>query len=413
MTKISGFFLLSSISTLFLGKISIFGSLKISGLLLLISFIFFLIALIKKELNILQEKKIIFYLLISAGFLLIGTTLGLIIYKNISIITGIKGFIYASINLVVLIEIILISNSDKTFPGKILLSFLFSLLIIPFIYISGINKFFLLSGNRFEGLLGDPNYFVNFQIIPTLLLLYFIMKENIKIILKIFLFILLCFSVGLILWSGSRAGLLGLMASFISLAFLFFVSDISKKKLFIIILLMLLSLPIGYYIIPQKSRNDISVRITNMNTQPATIEQANTKIITDITSGQDRFNIWKNSLPYIIKNPLGYGNEYSDVINIIGDGYGHRVVHNSELEILLTGGICLFILINLALLKIIIKSIKNCYKQKFNEIHILLPILIGVLISSLFIDALFQRWIWIIVALLIVYNRQLSETKTL
>ena len=434
--KISALFLLTSIVTIFIDKISILGPLKISDCLLVVSFLFFLFSIFKKEINILEEKKIINFSLISIGLILLGTISSLIIFKNIPVVNTLKGYGHILSDFIILLEIIVISKYNRTFPKKILFSFLFSLLITPFIYISSVSKYILYGDNRFEGLLNDPNYFLNFQIIPTLLILFFILRDNQKKLPRVFLYVVFCFSIGLILWSGSRSGLLGLVASFALLVILL-IPKISKKKWVSVIFLILLSFPIGFYLIPKKSQNDIKLRISSIQTTKKTTSDTQTPInnirtltnniqtpktmaviskplIFNFTSDQDRLNIWKNSLYSIMKNPLGYGPGYNMITNIRGDGEEHRVAHNFELELLLTGGVLLFVLINFALYKIIIKSIKNCYTYKFNEIHILLSILAGLLVSGIFLDSfLASRWIWIIVALLIAHNRQLSSTEEL
>jgi len=401
--KISSFFLLASVSTIFIGKISILGPFKISDYLLIISFLFFIIAVFKREIDILREIKYIRYIVISIVIILIGTISSFIIFRDISIMDIIKGYCHIIANSIIFIEILILSNNDKVFPKKILLCFLFSLLIIPFIYIPEINKYFLFGNSRFEGLFNDPNYFVNFQIIPTLLILFFIIKENVNKIIKVSLFIIFCLSVGLILWSGSRSGLLGLIASFISLIFLLIYS-IPRKKLLGFIFLILISFPIGFYIIPRESHDNIKIRIASV--QMETTENKQSKSLLDMAYGQqDRLNIWKSSLFFIIKNPLGYGPGYNTIIDIYGDGVGHRAVHNFELELLLIGGVGLFIIINLFLLKIIIKTLKNCYRQKLNGTHILLSILIGILVSGMFLDIFLFSLGWIITALIIICNR--------
>jgi len=119
-----------------------------------------------------------FYILIFIGTILLGGIISILFLKNISIISIIKGFFYILVNLYIFIEILIVSNNDKSFPKKVLLCFLFSFIIIPLIYIPTISKYFLYDGKRFEGLFSDPNYFVNFQIIPTILILFYIIKDN-------------------------------------------------------------------------------------------------------------------------------------------------------------------------------------------------------------------------------------------
>ena len=143
MTKISEFFLLASVSTLFLGEIPVLGTIKTSGFFLLISFLFFIIAICKKEIDILNEKQIIKYILLSILFIFIGTISSFIIFKNISLVNTAKGYLYLFINFLIFIQIILLSRNNIALPKKLLWCFLFSLSIILFIYIPEINKYFL------------------------------------------------------------------------------------------------------------------------------------------------------------------------------------------------------------------------------------------------------------------------------
>jgi O-antigen ligase len=281
---------------------------------------------------------------------------------------------------------------------------------VPFIYIPEVSRYFLFQGNRFEGLFNDPNYFVTFQVIPTLLVFYFILRENKNIKSRVFLFIILCFSVGLIIWSGSRSGLLGLIASFVTLIFLI-APKMTSRKLIGIVFLIIISFPIGFYLIPQESKNDVAFRIHKIQASPTTTTttlSTPVELIPNIAANQDRLNIWKDSLYFIARDPFGYGADYNEIIDIKGDNESHRVSHNFELELLLTGGIGLFILINFGLLRLLTKAIRISRVQEFNERDILISILIGILISSMFLDSLASRWIWIIVALIIVYNEQKS-----
>jgi hypothetical protein len=404
--KISRFFLLVSISTIFISNAEIFGPFRISLYSSIISCLFFLIAIFKKEISILKEREIINYSLLSIGALLIGTIASWVIFRHIPVFAVLNGYFHILLNFSLLVEIITISNYDKTFPRKILLGFLFSLLIIPFIYVPTINKYFLHALGRFEGLLNDPNYFASFQIIPSLLILFFIVKEKTDkdtLLKPISLFIIFCVSIGLILWSGSRGGILSLAVS-LALLVILLIPKITKKMLALVVLLILISFPLGFWITPPQSRSAIKSRI---HYAEATGAETNLTLL----SNQDRLTIWKNSLYFIARNPLGYGIGYYTIIDIHGDGQDHRVSHNFDLELLLTGGILLFLIINIALYKIIIQTIKNCYTQKFSEVHILLAILGGLLVSSMLLDSfLSSRWIWVIVALMIVYNRQIAQT---
>jgi O-antigen ligase len=296
-----------------------------------------------------------------------------------------------------------------------------SLIIIPIAFIMqklGFIQHLMYDPTRFSGLLIDPNYFTNFQIIPTLLLLFFIMKNDVEIINKIILYIFFVLSISVILWSGSRSGILGLLFA-ILLLFIFFIkfAKINNVKIFSVLLLVMISFPLGFLAIPKISTpheqgQTQSLNQTSINKIIPKIRIETFSKPSNLVSGQGRLNIWNNSTSFILKNPLGYGPGYNQIINLQGDGGEHRVAHNFELELLLQGGVLSFIFFNYLIIKLLMLYRKPYFKN-FNEIHALTAIMIGMLISALFLDSTPEKWIWVIMALIIVYNKQFAEAETL
>jgi len=97
---------------------------------------------------------------------------------------------------------------------------------------------------------------------------------------------------------------------------------------------------------------------------------------------------------------------YYEIINIKGEGIDHRLAHNFILETLLTGGILLFLLLVTLIFYLIYSAFKNSPKNRLSEINILIAIFMGLIISGIFLDSITIIWIWIVMALIISYNRE-------
>lgn len=430
--KLSRFFLLFSIATIFIKIPSFCEYFRISDISLFISSIFIIIAIIKKQVNFIEEKKFIKILLFFIILNLFGSFLSLLIFRDLYNQTIIFNYIRLILCLTIFTEIIIISKKDVLLLQKSMWCFIVSLIIIPIsfiLYKIGYMEYMMFDPFRFSGLLIDPNYFANFQIIPTLLLLYFIIKDNLNIKYKIILYLGFIFSISTILWSGSRSGMLGLLIS-ILLLLIFFIkfSKTAKLKIAIIVTIVILAFPLGFMFIPKyrqiikktevKQEQQGSPTVKPVITDKLLIQKEVIKIkqesrietfsnVSNLVAEQDRIDIWKTAIYFVFKNPLGYGPGYNQIINISGNEGEHRVVHNFELELLLQGGILLFILFNYLFINLLIKIYKKSNFKSFNEIHVLVAIIIGLLASGLFLDLIPQKWIWVILAFIILYNRKI------
>ena len=432
--KLSQFFLLASITTTFIKIPSFYQYYRIADLLLFISFIFIIIAIIKKQISFWEDKKLAKIILFIIGVNIFGSILGLLIYKTFPLQPVILNYARLASCLIIFFEIILLSQQDKTIFKKSLLCLMGSLVIIPIAYVFqsiGLVDYLMYDPSRFSGLLVDPNYFANFQIIPTLLLLFYIMRAGTQTKYKAILYIGFVFSVSIILWSGSRSGILGLLVSILILLFFFIrFSKLPKIKIAIIALSIIMALPLGFTFVPkykqiyrqpntetsqpQKSSGQINNFLLKIKNNEKVEQKSRVETfasVPNLVNGQDRLGIWKRSLYFILKNPFGYGPGYNSIINITGEGFNHRVVHNFELELLLQGGILLFIFFNYYFTKLLLEIYKSFYFKNFNEMHALIAIIIGILTSGLFLDSIPEKWVWIIIAFIIVYDRQINDNK--
>ena len=408
--KIATGLLLSSIATIFINGPMVFLFFKINDLLLFGSLVIFIVAILRRKIFSQQEKKLCVFFIIWLAVNVLGTLINFAIFKHLTWTPLMKEYGRMVACFLIFIEIATVSRYSNKFLKLVLYCLTLPSIILPIIYLIPQNTMHYLeyiNGTkiRFEGLFENPNAYAQFMIIPIILLLFFILRSIIdnkkNLIVKLISFFLLCLSVGTILWSGSRSGIIGLVSSFI--IFIFFLTRSNGIKMgFISLMIILFSFPIGYIILPNPTvaHEQVISRVTEIKTVGGDGITKETRLF---TGAQNRSSIWRESLFYIIRNPLGYGPESYTNINIVDNKSTHQGSHNIIFQLILDGGIFLLLYASIAIFKILYPNIINKEKT-FKEKHILIAILLGIIVSSLFSDYLFVRWLWVILALIYSYT---------
>ena len=426
------------LSVLFLFNKAATGKIKLDVLFLIISLLFFIIAFIKKKLFINLEKFSPIFIALFGIFLsiIIGSIISFIRYGALpftSIFSELK--IFAGC-IIIFIEIIILGNSDNIFLKWLIYSFLASFLVIIVAYLPEPILRSIPSGempNRFSGLIGNSNYYPTFMFLPTMIIYYLLFKEKFqkKNLTKILvLFLLFSLSCGLIIWSGARSGWLGLFVSLTLFVLLSIKTTEHKfKKILLHFSTIILAVLIGFVLLPPIAKVHTNERMSAItgyvgkdassskniqNTQNKEIQNGNVNhplfvsqtksILNSMSSNQDRLNIWKQGIQYIMDNPFGYGFSYYYIINI-KSAEEHASIHSLILETLLIGGILLCISI-IYLLVYIFKKYLSFLRHNFvvDMETVLISSLIGFLISTLFLSALQLRWFWILLAITIAWQ---------
>lgn len=399
--RIATILLLVSIGTIFINGPTVFLFFKINDLFLIASLFFFVIEIVKKNISLDLEKKLCLFFTIWFGINLVGSIIGFILFKHFYAAPTLMEFGRMIACFLIFIIITNISKYNDNFPKLVLFSLIIPAVFLPLIYLipnNMISHLEYINGiyTRFTGLFESPNSFAQFSIIPTILVLFFITKiksiNKKTVTLGVIGFFVFCLSVGAIIWSGSRGGIVGLIFSFIIFIFLLARSS-AKKKAIICLIIIILSFPLGYLMLPSNAKGHIKSRIQAINVSNS-----------PLTGSQDRETIWKNSLNFILINPFGYGPSYYKEVNIT-DSYNneHDVSHNIILQLTLTGGLLLLLYASTAFLNLIYYALIN-NKKYFQEIHALLAILSGMIIASFFDEFLYVRWLWVIFALVYFYT---------
>lgn len=354
-----------------------------------------------------KYKNLFINILKFLAALLFASIVSLIYSSKIPYQTIVADYISLIGTLFLFLSIVLFSMDDKDFLKYLILSFILSLTVLPLMYLLD-YKTLTFSNGRFIGLFSDPNYFANFMIIPTSLIYGFFIKEKTKIF-KFLWYTILCFTLEAVIWSNSRSGWLGLMASLGFLIFVLVKNSNEKGKCFLKnIGLLILAVLIGYCLLQDITKNLISERIELAKQEtyglllPFKIPKF---LLIFFNYGQDRHRVWSQAWKYFSKFPLGYGLGYSKIINIKNMTADHAVAHSLFFEILLSGGILLMIVMVRAarfFKKIYGESLK-CNKSINLEICVLAAFF-GSLISSLFLDTLNSRSLWVLASIILSYH---------
>lgn len=399
--RIASFFLLASIATLFIGEKTIFLFFKINDLFLLASVSLFVIGIIARKIPVIYSKKNMLFFLLWSLTTIFGTILSLFIYRHIPLIDVLKEYARLCADFLITCLTIYYAQTNPYFLKQALIALCTGICVPLSVYVLPQEisiQLFDAPAGRFTGLFFDPNYYASFQIIPTIVMFFFMFKQyTVKknYAVPFLLFVLASLSVGTIVWSGSRSGFIGLVCAMATLWLLSFFNSSKKITSFLLLFLMGTSFFVGILLLPPQAHQQIASRLNVVTIPSETVDASKAAF----SGRQDRFTLWVNSLAYIKENPLGYGPTYHEIINIIGDsGNEHRVAHNTLLEIVLTGGIGLLVLVGF----LFFYFTKNIFIVS-NELgieHVLYASAIGLSGSAFFIDCLYYRWLWVVGALL-------------
>ncbi len=435
-TKAAKIFVILSVAVLF-AKSLLVGPFKFDVFFILAAALCTIVALLRKELIVDWKKLRPIGIAIALG--VVATLLGSYISHSLGYplawnTIGSEYRILAGC-LLIFSEIIILGYDDKAFLRNVAYAFLASFLIVitPYVsvpFIGAITQ----GSNRFSGLIAS-DFYPTFMLLPTVLVFHFLVKASPTTrtaARAFFLFVLLSLSIGLIIWSGTRSGWLGLTGAI--LAYILIASRNARRPFgyfFCLMLVFVSASGVGYYLMPAHAKTDIRNRIGYITTAPATVitmpvapgqspvlvpvQADNTvktiPLIDAVSHNQDRLNLWMQGVSYIKKNVLGYGLNYANIINIDNS---HSGVHSFPLELLLTGGIVLFGCVSYLLWLCVRSFVRYQVQNRATDIEtVLFAALIGFLICTLFLSSFLIRWFWIDLALLLAWQLHRENHRSL
>jgi len=276
-------------------------------------------------------------------------------------------------------------------------------------------------GTRFKGFFSDPNYFANFSIIAVIFLFVAALKTNWRLYQKILCGTGATLIMSTIWWSGSRSGWAGIIVGFLVASVTIIRFSSSRVKISAAALITFIAiLSTGFFLLDDRQKTDTFARTGyyfdfkkgvgpgGENATDQSFIRALPLIIyaqpKRLQHGQDRKNLWFQSLGYSTENPLGFGPGYHRLVNLKTGNEGHRAVHGVIFEIILTAGVIGLILFGIGGY-FLIKDWLMIKKPDYVWIGTYAA-LIGVLASSLFLDSLNLRWLWTLGAMLTALNKK-------
>lgn len=406
--KVSEFFLLFSIALLFIKK-SVSG-INISDICLLISGIILFSGFLKKEIEFNLVKKEFNYFAAIVACFFVGSIMAIVLGYQINLTSVIWEYVrYLSSFLFAVILIVHI-KTNKFFLNQVGSVLMVSLVLIPLSYLVKLPSVATIlydsSVYRFAGLSNDPNYFTYFFLLPTVIILHILTEKLAKkkyVASAVVLVVLSC-CIGLFVWSGSRGGMLGLIASFLVYGIIYFYNNYLDKKnrnTLLFLFMLTISFVSCFTFLPSEAKVDTFKRfpILRQIMKNGNFIEGKYSFSETLVGGQSRAEVWRQAIYKIKENPLGYGPSYNTTINLAEN----RINTGSDsfnivLQTLLTGGIQLLVLFCISVF-VIVKRIEFSLLRN-RDFRVVISCLLGVLVMSLFLDSLQAKVLWLLVSVL-------------
>ena len=238
----------------------------------------------------------------------------------------------------------------------------------------------------------DPNYYYLHLILPFVFCITKYMKSEIFKIKYFYLFLTFVFTYNIIMTASKSA----IIISVLLFVLMFFnQSKNTFKLIFFLILLYIIALPILQDLYPYSF-----YRYQKM------FDSLNSNNLENVTS--NRTIVWGISIKNFLMNPFfgaGLGQTVKELsANYYLSSIGAGTTHNSILHTLTDMGIFGFFLLYFPFIQILRKIRLNS--------KLLYIALIGVLIMTLTIDAMYYKVVYVVLALCVVYNKKNDEIRT-
>jgi O-antigen ligase len=253
-----------------------------------------------------------------------------------------------------------------------------------------LNQNLNLGNERFQGLIGDPNYFAMLQVISLSIVLSLGTKKKAKIICSG----LLLFS---IIMSGSKTGFLITVAVVVVAGIIY----LGFHKRFGFLLIGTLCGITGWIFFNKINSLIYAIQIPGVE-RLLTLSNGMESALTE--NGSGRIGVWDNAITIIKSSPIigvGSGAYLPIAKRILGD---YHVAHNSYLQLSAEWGIPLTALFFSYLAKNIYDSFFNLYRVGFAYRRLLAVIVILFMAGSLSISLNNARLFWIMIGMLMCYS---------
>lgn len=408
LVNLSTAFLLASLATLSFKNPVLLWALNANDVFLLLSLGFLAIFAFLTKQSITFPRKALLVLFAVIASIVLGTVVSVTVFGVFPAI-AVREYLRLFACIATLFLVWFFGKHTDRLMKRIILALAFPSLLLPFFLFSSqplIFRFLDESKTRLTLFLVDPNYLASFLILQAFILIWITFAQPFgrKIWISAVSAILFSLTAGSILWSGSRGGVIGFLFSII-LFLVFALWKLPFRKGVATAAVVVASLAGSYFILPDMARDNIVSRSGNI------IDPTASNPFQKFASKQGRSEIWENAFMSIKTNPLGYGLGYHETTDIREAGTHHRIAHNTILEAFLTGGIVLGLVLAACLIVLTKKTVFS--KLPFSGVHYFFFALTGTLGSSLFLDSLLSRWIWVAIGIVLAFLSHPEETPSL
>ena len=352
-------------------------------------------------------------------FSAIGTANGYRVYGIADPVKTAGGFFYLGIGMLALLLTLYYGRSAR-FRNAITLSFASSLLFAPFIFMPELAEKagFITERIYFQGLHKNPTTFAFLASIAAITLIGKYFARNHICRRAAYASGIICI-LALCLWTGSRASLLAIFLSFAWIAFHSRLFGVRKSA---IILAAVVATATAFVIIPHRAQIMVLDRVYPQisGTAPNPTRFDNISLRTafgSLATGtpslpyQSRQSLWSQSINLFMAHPLGLGMEYFRSAQAIRQNGDITHSHNTVLQVLLTGGVGLFI----TCLFFVFFVLKKTYRSKKDAEWLVITTMLVCSAAFLMIGESFYitPWIWVIAALALLLPRadEIREAK--
>lgn len=299
-----------------------------------------------------------------------------------------------------------LQGEDSNFYKKVAIAQLSTVLYIPVIFFNRSDPSVIMS--RFQLFENWPSNVSYYLIVSLSLVIVFLLFSPKKSFLVYFILGVGLF--GIMLWTQSRAGLLGFLSGMLVIVLIFSLRARDKKlRRFVMSGFLILVLIVGgFFVLPSKIQNLVVIRFFPQMKSDQNIysdsHEFTQRMLQDVSQKKlsprlndpSRLYLWKTYGSRVLSRPMGLGLNYQPEYY----SGSFRGPHNTFLEALTMGGI-LTLIGFVYLIFLAFKNLKVFFRSSldFTWPTYVLASLVGLLVASFFDNMVVFRLMWVMIGL--------------
>lgn len=260
---------------------------------------------------------------------------------------------------------------------------------------------------RLSGWVHSISILAIFLVLPIIFLLSLLIFAK-KNFIKLLSFIFSVFLFEALFWTGMRSVWLGLVFSvllLVAFGLKYYQKNYLKNAALWLFLILAVS-ACGFFLLPSPIKSSFLARAVPISY----VGSAQNKVLIQFHTIDDRSQIFNRGIIYFENSLIGYSPIYYELVDLKvvypGISFYDLTAHNIFLEAALSGGLLLLLILVYFYWWAIKKILISLKKSASSLTAVLSCALLGILIVFIFNDGLFDRWLWILIALFIVAQEE-------